>query len=75
MRIDALDDFAVELEHQTQHAMRCRMLRAEIDGEVTDVVLRVHRLGGDRFRHGGEFCRHLGRHGLTPAFSSPGSVG
>ncbi len=24
MRIDALDDFAVELEHQTQHAVRRR---------------------------------------------------
>ena len=35
MRIDALDDFAVKLKHQPQHAMRGRMLRAEIDGEVT----------------------------------------
>ncbi len=34
MRIDALDDFAVEFEHQAQHAMRRRMLRPEIDGEV-----------------------------------------
>ncbi len=34
MRIDALDHFAVELEHQAQHAMRGRMLRPEIDGEV-----------------------------------------
>ena len=34
MRIDALDDLAVELEHQAQHAMRGRMLRPEIDGEI-----------------------------------------
>ena len=34
MRIDALDDFAVELQHHAQHAVRGRMLRPEIDGEV-----------------------------------------
>ena len=34
MRIDALDHLAVELEHQAQHAVRRRMLRPEIDGEV-----------------------------------------
>ena len=31
MRIDARDDFAVQLQHQAQHAMRRRMLRPEID--------------------------------------------
>ena len=35
MRIDALDDLAVEFQHQAQHAVRGRMLRAEIDGEVS----------------------------------------
>ncbi len=34
MRIDALDDLAVELQHQAQHAVRGRMLRPEIDREV-----------------------------------------
>ena len=34
MRVDALDDLAVELEHKAQHAMRRRMLRPEIDGEL-----------------------------------------
>jgi hypothetical protein len=29
MRIDALDHLAVELEHEAQHAVRGRMLRAE----------------------------------------------
>ena len=33
MRIDALDDLAVELQHQTQHAMGRGMLRPEIDRE------------------------------------------
>src|SRR2546423_168065 len=43
VRIDALDHFAVEFQHQTQHAVRSRMLRAEIDGEVAEVVFG-HRL-------------------------------
>jgi hypothetical protein len=33
MGIDALDHLAVELEHEAQHAVGRRMLRAEIDGE------------------------------------------
>ncbi len=41
MRIDARDHFAVELQHQAQHAVRSRMLRAEIDGEVAEVLF-VH---------------------------------
>ena len=40
MRVDALDDLAVELEHQAQHAVRRRMLRPEIDGEVADGCVR-----------------------------------
>ena len=31
MRIDALDDFAVQFEDKPQHAVRRRMLRPEID--------------------------------------------
>jgi hypothetical protein len=43
MRIDALDDFAVELQHEAQHAMRGRMLRSEIDREIAKVLrLFVH---------------------------------
>ena len=34
MGVDARDDLAVELQHEAQHAVRCRMLRPEIDGEV-----------------------------------------
>ena len=40
MRIDAIDNLAVQLEHEPQHAVRSRMLRAEIDGEIADGVLR-----------------------------------
>ena len=41
MRIDPRDHFAVELQHQTQHAVRRRMLRPEIDREIAEVLL-VH---------------------------------
>ena len=33
MRIDALNDFPVKLQHQPQHAVRGGMLRSEIDAE------------------------------------------
>ena len=37
MRIDALDDLAVEFEHEPQNAVRGGMLRPEIDVEIADV--------------------------------------
>ena len=36
VRVGALDDFAVELEHQAQHAVRRRMLRPKVHGVVTN---------------------------------------
>jgi hypothetical protein len=36
MRIDALNDLAVELEHEAQNAMGRRMLGPKIDGEIAD---------------------------------------
>jgi hypothetical protein len=42
MWVDSLHHLAVEFEHQAQHAMRRRVLRPEIDGEVTQL----------RFSHG-----------------------
>ena len=36
MRIDAVDNFAVEFQHEAQNAMRRRVLRPEIDIEVAD---------------------------------------
>ena len=44
MRIDTLDDFAVELQHKTQNAVRRRMLRSEIDVEIADVMFGHCRL-------------------------------
>jgi hypothetical protein len=42
MRVDALDHLAVQLQHKAQNAVRRRMLRAEIDVEVADVVFRSY---------------------------------
>ena len=39
MRVDPLDDLAVELEHQPQHAVRGRMLGPEIDRVIGDIGL------------------------------------
>jgi hypothetical protein len=36
VRVGALDHFAVELQHQAQHAVRGRVLRAEVEGVVLD---------------------------------------
>ena len=36
VRVGALDHFAVELEHQAQHAVRGRVLRPEVQGVVLD---------------------------------------
>ena len=38
VRIGALDHFAVHLEHEAQHAVRRRMLRAEVDRVVLDLL-------------------------------------
>ena len=67
MRVGALDHLAVHLEQQAQHAVRGRVLRAEIDGVVAhlDVGHRVLWLESQR----------AGRPGPLrwQAFSSPGS--
>ena len=36
VRIGALDDFAVELKHQAEYAVRCRVLRAKVERVVFD---------------------------------------
>ncbi|HEY6895468.1 MAG TPA: hypothetical protein VI258_14940, partial [Rhodanobacteraceae bacterium] len=38
VRVGALDHLAVELEHQSQHAVRRRMLRAEVDRVVLEFL-------------------------------------
>ena len=60
MRIDARDDFAVELQHQTQHAVRRRMLRPEVDGEIAEVLfvhgqLRFRRIANSEWRIASSF--------------------
>ena len=50
VRIGALDDLAVELEHQAQHAVRRRMLRPEIHGVVTNLSHRLSPCGTLRCR-------------------------
>src|SRR5262249_39055976 len=58
VRVDAIDHLAVEFQHEAQHAVRCRMLRPEIDGEIAD--------GG--LGHVPPFAEP------SVAFSSPGSA-
>ena len=38
VRIDALDDLAVELHHEAQNPMRRRVLRPEVHGEVAEIL-------------------------------------
>ncbi len=57
MRIDALDNLAIKLQHQAQHTVRGRVLRAEIDrerallfgGRVGEIVshVRLRRANGE----------------------------
>ncbi|EKD61965.1 MAG: hypothetical protein ACD_54C00003G0001 [uncultured bacterium] len=44
MRVAAFDNLAVQLQHQTQNAMRCRVLRAEVDVEIADALLAGQRV-------------------------------
>ena len=74
MRVDAGDDLAIQVQDQAQHAMRGRMLRAEIDGQLR-IVRLVTLLGVERYRGHGFFP---GSPEATPgamaAFSSPGRM-
>ena len=74
MRINTGDDFAIQIQHQAQHAMRGRMLGTEINGQLR-IVGDVAFLG----------VQHNGAHGFFPgspevafgasaAFSSPGRI-
>jgi len=44
MRVDTLDTLAVQIHHQSQHAMCSRMLRAKINGEFAVILNRGLRL-------------------------------
>src|SRR5690606_31134031 len=47
VRIGALHDLAVHLQDQAQHAMRGRVLRAEVHGVVADFLARLGRVAGE----------------------------
>ena len=64
VRVDPLDDLAVQLQDQAQHAVGRRVLRAEIDVELADRSFRNLR------GVGGVVSHHL----ASAAFSSPGST-
>ena len=56
VRIDPLDDLAVELHHHAQHAVRRRVLRAEVDRVVgDDLVAGGRRLFESETAHGVQF--------------------
>ena len=67
VRVDPLDHLAVQLQHHAQHAVRGRMLRAEVERELARAV------GGHRLRHFRDGMGVVGHH-LASAFSSPGST-
>jgi hypothetical protein len=66
MRVDALDDLAVQLHDHAQHAVRRRVLGPEVDGELPDLGF----LAGPRRIEGRGF---QGRQRVLPAHQS--SVG
>jgi hypothetical protein len=80
MRIDPLDDFAVQLHHEAQHAVRGRMLRAEIDRVIVDAGFGIDRVGradGDGARahfFTSSALAGVGAPGACAAFSSPGRM-
>jgi hypothetical protein len=63
MRIDALHNLAIELEHKAQYAVRRRVLGPEIEGEIAQ-----SRLG-----HGGLASAAVQRLPPTPVPTSSGS--
>ncbi len=67
MRIDALDNFAIKLKDEPKHAMRGRVLRAEIQIERAALFGRFVRLYG----YG---CVRRAHFFASPAFSSPGRM-
>ena len=80
MRVGALDDLAVHLEHQPHDAMRCGVLRPEIHREIPDLRRSgklVPRISGRWLR--GQAVAHAappvdGASSGPEAFSSPGKI-
>ncbi len=74
MRVRALHDFAVHFQHQTQHAMRRRMLRTEIDRLPIAATRRPSIYAQHQFLGRRRCVVHTAPPRATCAFSSPGSV-
>ena len=70
VRVGAHDGFAIHFQDQTQHAMRGRMLRAEVHGVVADFLAAFGRIAGKRN------AGRLHGHGLASprAAASPAAV-
>src|SRR3546814_167210 len=67
VRIDPLDDLSVHFQHHAQHAMRGRVLRAEVHHIIGDIDLT--RLRGD------EFIQCIGHYFLPSASTGDGAPG
>src|SRR3546814_1779222 len=67
VRIDPLDDLSVHFQHHSQHAMRGRVLRAEVHHIIRDIDLT--RLRGD------EFIQCIGHYFLPSASTADGAPG
>ena len=71
MRIDPLDDLAVQLQLQPQHAVRGRVLRPHVDdhglivGGVDRDVAELGRLGLAHAQHRTDFAQQLSRRDLA----------
>src|SRR5262249_50623938 len=68
VRIDSLDDLAIQLQHQTEHAVGGRMLRAEVDRVIGDLAL-----GRARVLFGEEFAGGIGHFFTSSALSGVGA--
>ena len=65
MRVAAFDDFTVKFQHKPQNPVRRRVLRAEVDVEVADLL----------FARQGVFETFGAVHHFAPSFfSSPGRM-
>jgi hypothetical protein len=58
VRVGPLDDLAIQLEHEPQHAVRRWMLRPKIHRVIADLACRAIRLGNGEI-HRCEFRRRL----------------
>ncbi len=65
MRIAALDDLAIQLHDEAQHAVRRGMLRAEVDRVVLDRGVAEFRVGG--VRHMIQLIEIVGHQASPPA--------